>query len=79
MHVYVCLRGHQKANIDTVRRHEMYFPTYKNLQLLLFVMELNSVVFCCTEAFGGIILFLKMKKNYVLLNSSRSPDNNIVF
>ena len=45
MHVYVCLRGHHKANIDTVRRNEMYFPIYKNLQFLLFVKEPNSVGF----------------------------------
>jgi len=81
MHVYVCLRGHKKANIDTVRRNEMYvyFFIYKNLQLLLFVKELNSVVFFCTEAYGEIILFLKMKKLCVLVNSSRSPDIYIVF
>ena len=45
MHVYVCLRGHHKANIDTVRRNEMYFPIYKNLKFLLFVKEPNSVGF----------------------------------
>jgi len=61
MHVHVCLRVHQKANIDTVRRHEMYFTIYINLQFLLFVKKLNSVGFFCTVAFGVIILSLKMK------------------
>lgn len=51
MHVYVCLRGHRKANIDTVQPNEMYFPIYKNLQFLLFVKERNSVVFSAQKPF----------------------------
>ena len=65
MHVYICLRGHQKANIDTVRRNEIYFPIYKNLQLLLFVKELNSVVFLYRSLWRNNIIFKNLKKKYV--------------
>jgi hypothetical protein len=80
MHVYVCLRGHQKANIGTVRRNEMYFPIYKNPQLLLFVKKLNSMIFLYSSLWWNNIIF-KNEKIYIyeLLNCSRSPDFYVVF
>jgi hypothetical protein len=46
---------------------------------MLFAKGLNSLVFLIQKTFLWNNIIFKNEKNYVLLNSSRSPDIYIIF